>query len=129
MTTMTPMTRITKLQDEYFSMIKKIEEPVVRYAGDIAQRVARFVPERPTFMMSMPRMTEVVDNQLKFRRRMVDEQAMFVHQMIKAMKPVVVRLDAEHERKADHADKATATEARATRTAKKAAPRHTVHAA
>lgn len=124
---MDTMTTITKWQDEYFTMVKKIEEPVVRYTGEVAERVARFVPERPTFMTSMPTMTEVVENGLKFRKRMVDEQATFVHKMMKAMKPVVVRLDTEHEHKAETHTRPVATVA--TKRPTKRTPRRAVHAA
>ena len=90
---MDAMTTMTKWQDQYFTVLKKVEEPVLKVAGEVADRVARYVPERPSFMTSIPTMTEVVDNQLKFRRRLVDEQAAFVHKMMKAMDPVMMKVD------------------------------------
>ncbi len=123
---MDTMTTMTKWQDQYFTMVKKVEEPVLKFAGEMADRVARYVPERPTFLTSMPTMTEVVDNQLKFRRRMVDEQAMFVHKMLKAMKPVVVRLEADHPHTTEHAHVTTAAPKRPVR---KPVARKTVQAA
>lgn len=112
---MDAMTTMTKWQDQYFTVLKKVEEPVLKVAGEVADRVARYVPERPSFMTSIPTMTEVVDNQLKFRRRMVDEQAMFVHKMLKVMKPVVVRLEADHPHTTEHARVATAAPKRTVR--------------
>ncbi len=127
---MDTMTTMTKWQDEYFTIVKRIEEPVLRVAGEVAERVARFVPERPTFMTSMPTMTAVVDNQLKFRRRMVDEQAMFVHKMLKVMKPVVVRIDADHPHTMTAKPAHTMTAKPAPkRTVRKAAPRKVEQAA
>lgn len=124
---MDTMTTMTKWQDQYFTVLKKVEEPMLKVAGEVAERMARYVPERPTFMTSMPTMTEVVDNQLKFRRRMVDEQAMFVHKMLKVMKPVVVRLEADHPHMAEpHTMKATAAPKRPVR---KPVARKTVQAA
>lgn len=125
---MDTMTTMTKWQDEYFTMVKRIEEPVLRVAGEVAERVARFVPERPTFMTSVPTVTSVVDNQLKFRRRMVDEQAMFVHKMLKVMKPVVARIDADHPHTTEHAHTMTAKPA-PKRAVRKATPRKVVQAA
>jgi hypothetical protein len=91
---MDTMMTLKKWQDEYFTMVKRIEEPVVRFVGEQADTVARFVPERPTFMAKLPTMTALVDNQLKFRKRFVDEQAMFVRTMMKAMDPMLTKVDA-----------------------------------
>ena len=38
---------------------------------------------------------ELVDNQLKFRRRVVDEQAAFVRKLMKAMRPALAKLEAK----------------------------------
>jgi hypothetical protein len=85
----TVMTTIKKWQDEYMSMLARVEEPVVKYAEKAADYVADYVPERPhwAFLKEVPTMTELVDNQLKFRKRIVDEQAAFVRKMMKAMTP------------------------------------------
>jgi hypothetical protein len=61
------MMTLKKWQDEYFDFMKKVEEPMVRYAGKVAEPVARYMPERPQFMAPVPKMTEFVDNGLKFR--------------------------------------------------------------
>lgn len=87
------MTTLKKWQDDYFMMMKKVEEPMVRYAGKMAAPMAKYMPERPQFLAPVPMVSEFVDNQLKFRRRFVDEQAAFVHKMMKAMEPVVVKVD------------------------------------
>jgi hypothetical protein len=88
------MTTVRKWQDEYFTAIKRVEEPVVRFTGRMAESMVRYVPERPAFMVGMPTMAEMVDNQLKFRRRMVDEQAVFVRKMVKAMHPALAKFEA-----------------------------------
>ena len=55
--------------------------------------LARYLPERPQFMAQMPAVREVVSEQLTFRRRLVDEQAAFVRKMMKAMEPVLAKVD------------------------------------
>jgi hypothetical protein len=87
------MTTLKKIQDEYFTLARESKS---RWCGSPARwkrLMARFVPERPTFMAKLPTVAELVDNQLKFRRRFVDEQLMFVRKMMKAMDPMVTRLD------------------------------------
>lgn len=90
---MDTMTTLKKWQDDYFDFMKKVEEPMVRYAGKVAEPMARYMPERPQFLAPVPKVTEFVDTGLKFRRRFVDEQATFVHKMMKAMEPVMVKVD------------------------------------
>ena len=91
---MDTMTTLKKWQDEYFTLVQRVEKPVVRFVGERAEAVARFVPERPEFMAALPKMTTLVDTQLKFSKRFVDEQAAFVRSMMKAMHPMMVKLDA-----------------------------------
>jgi hypothetical protein len=86
---METMQTLEKWQDEFLTMMKKVETPVVRFTGERAETMARVLPDRPAFMTHLPSMTELVDNQLKFRRRLVDEQAAFVRRMLKAMQPMV----------------------------------------
>jgi hypothetical protein len=95
MTTM--MTTMKDWQDRYLDLMKKVETPMVRFTGEMADAVARFVPERPRFMSPLPTTTEMVDNGLKFRKRWVDEQMHFVRSMMHAMEPVTMRLDTVHE--------------------------------
>jgi len=91
---MDTMTTLKKWQDEYFTMVQRVEKPVVRFVGERADTVARYVPERPEFMAKLPTMATLVDDQLKFRKRLVDEQAAFVRSLMKAMHPMMVKLDA-----------------------------------
>lgn len=91
----TMMATVEKWEDRYLTQMKEVEEPVLRFAGDMSERVAKFVPERPAFMAEMPKMAEFVESQLKFRKRFVDEQLRFARKLMKAMDPVVARLDAE----------------------------------
>ncbi|MEO8267550.1 MAG: hypothetical protein ABI706_18770 [Ilumatobacteraceae bacterium] len=94
----TVMTTTKQWQDQYLTMMARVEEPIVRYAGKAAGAVASYVPERPqwAFLDQVPTMTELVESQLKFRKRMVDEQAAFVRKFIKAISPATAR----HEPKA-----------------------------
>ncbi len=94
----TVMTTTKQWQDQYLTMMARVEEPIVRYAGKAAEAVADYIPERPqwAFLEQVPTMTELVDSQLKFRRRVVDEQAAFVRKFMKAMNPAT----AKHEPKA-----------------------------
>ena len=91
MTTM--MENVEKFEDRSIDQMKRVEEPVLRFAHDMSERMARFVPERPSFMSEMPMMAEFVENQLKFRKRFVDEQLRFARKMMKAMNPVMVKID------------------------------------
>ena len=93
MTTM--MTTVKKWQDGYLSSMARIEEPIVRVTGRVAGSVADYVPERPqwAFLDEVPTLTEFVDSQLKFRRRVVDHQAAFVRKVMKAMHPALQRLE------------------------------------
>jgi hypothetical protein len=87
------MSNIKEWQDGYFTTVKRVEEPVLKFAGERAETIAKFVPERPSFMAEMPTMQEFVETQLKFRKKFVDEQVAFTRKMIKAMHPVFVKLD------------------------------------
>jgi hypothetical protein len=89
------MTTVKKWEDEYMTIVARIEEPVVRYTGRAAEAVAPYVPDRPgwAFLDQVPTLTELVDNQLKFRKRVVDEQAAFVRKVMKAMHPALVKLE------------------------------------
>lgn len=89
----TMMTTVKKWQDGYVGTVKRVEEPVVKFSGRMAEAMVRFVPERPAFMTGMPKVAEVVDSQLKFRKRMVDEQAAFARKMVKAWHPVLAKFE------------------------------------
>jgi len=94
---MSMMSTVKEWQDGYFTMVKRVEEPIVKFAGERAETIAKFVPERAAFMSPFPPATEFVENQLKFRKRFVDEQAAFARKMMKAMHPVFVKLDGQPE--------------------------------
>lgn len=82
--------------DQYLTFVKRIEAPVVRTTARMATRFAEYVPERPAFLASMPKVHELVDTGITFRKRVVDEQTRFARQMVKAMDPMLVRVDAVH---------------------------------
>ena len=113
----TAMTTIKKWQDDYMTLMARLEEPIVRYTAKAADSVAEYVPKRPTwaFLEEVPTMTELVDSQLKFRRRVVDEQATFIRKLMKAMQPALIKLEAKHVPKAAPAKRAPAKRATAKR--------------
>ena len=87
----TAMTTMKKWQDQYLTLMARIEEPVVMFTGKAAGSVAEYVPEFPhlAFLEQVPTLTEFVDSQLKFRKQVVDEQAAFVRKMVKAVHPLM----------------------------------------
>jgi hypothetical protein len=89
------MTTIKTWQDSYLKLVGRAEEPVVEFTARASKAIADYVPERPdwAFLDAAPTITELVDNQLKFRRRVVDEQAAFVHKLMKAMRRALTRLE------------------------------------
>jgi hypothetical protein len=89
------MMTMKRWQDEYLKLMARIEEPVVRFTEEASEQVAEYVPERPEwkFLAELPTVTEFVESQLKFRRRVVDEQAAFVRRMMKAMQPALEKID------------------------------------
>lgn len=115
----TAMTTTKKWQDQYLAMIARVEEPVVRFTGKMAEAVADYIPERPhwAFLEQVPTMTELVDSQLKFRRRVVDEQAAFVRKLMKALSSATAR----HEPKAPTAKRVVGKASPARRVGVKAA--------
>jgi hypothetical protein len=90
----TAMTTIKKWQDDYLTMLARVEEPVVTYTGKAMEAIADYVPERPqwAFLNQLPTLTEVVDSQLKFRRQVIDEQAALVRKLMKAIDPALTRV-------------------------------------
>ena len=112
MTTM--MQNLQRWQDQYLDVMARWEEPVVRFTGRAADSAARYVPVRPDwpFLAEVPSVTEFVDNQLAFRRRVVDEQAAFARSVMVAMHPVLERLEPKRSAPIAPAVKAPVTEAR-----------------
>lgn len=89
------MMTMKRWQDEYLKLMARLEEPVIRFTEEASEQVAEYVPERPQwkFLAELPTVTEFVESQLKFRRRVVDEQAAFVRRMMKAMHPALAKID------------------------------------
>lgn len=89
------MEKMKDWQDGYFKLVAKVEEPVLKYTEKAADAVSEYVPERPDweFLEDVPTFSEFVDSQLKFRKRLVDEQAAFVRKMMKAMHPALVKME------------------------------------
>jgi hypothetical protein len=89
------MTTLKEWEDRYMDLVERIEEPVLEYTGRVADTVAEYVPERPSWEVldRLPTLTEFVDHQLKFRKRVVDEQAAFVRKLMKAAHPALVKLE------------------------------------
>jgi hypothetical protein len=106
----TAMTTMKKWQDEYLTRMARVEEPVLKVTGKTVEAVAQYIPERPhwAFLDQVPTMTEIIESQLKFRQRVVDEQTVFVRKLMKALSQA----------KASPAPKAHAT----TRDGRKASP-------
>ncbi len=90
---MDTMMTLKKWEDEAFTLAKKVEAPMVRYTGQVAERVAEYVPTRPAFMAEMPKMAEMVEFALKLQTRLVAEQTKFVHSLMKAADPMLAKLD------------------------------------
>lgn len=91
----TMMATVEKWEDQAFTQVKQAEPPVLRFTEDMSERLARFVPERPAFMADLPKLTEVIESQLKFGKKVVDEQFRFTRKMVKAMDPMMTKFDAE----------------------------------
>jgi hypothetical protein len=86
-------------QDQYFTFVKRVEAPVLETTTRVVARLAELLPERPAFLAPMPKahdVREAVGTGFTFRKRMVEEQTMFARRMMKAMEPVVTKLDTVH---------------------------------
>ena len=91
----TVMTSLKQFEDELMKSVERVEKPVLRYLGETAESVAKYVPERPewAFLEKVPSVKELVEFQLKFTKRVVDHQATFVRKAMKAMDPALVRIE------------------------------------
>lgn len=92
---MTIMQTMQEWEDEFVDVVKRLEEPVIRFGGDMAEFVADYTPEQPAwpFVNQLPTVSELVDFQIAFAHRMVDTQAHFAREMVKAWKPVLAKLE------------------------------------
>lgn len=90
----TVMERVEHWEDRSLEQLKELERPILEFTGDMSERTAKFVPERPALLADLPTMSELVESQLRFQKRLVDEQARFTRKLMKAMAPVIDRVDA-----------------------------------
>lgn len=91
------MSTIQDWQEELFELIDRVEEPVVRFVGDIAESLVDYTPERPSwpFLAQLPTLTELIDNQASFYEKLIEQQAAFAHHLVKAAHPVLGKLEAK----------------------------------
>jgi hypothetical protein len=91
------MTTLKEWQDRYMRLAARVEDAAVQSTDRVSETVAEYVPQRPDWALldRVPTMTEFVDNQLKFRKRVVDDQAVFVRKLMKAMHPALVKLEGQ----------------------------------
>lgn len=105
----TVMTTVKEVQDEFFELVDRIQSPFVDFMSDMFESVSDFVPERPAwpFLAQVPTVNEVVENQIDFVTKFVDQQAGFARKMVKAASPVLVKLEAKPVRTVRKPRKAT----------------------
>ena len=92
---MTIMQTMQEWEAELFDVVKRVEDPLVRFGHDMAEFLADYTPEQPEwpFASQLPSVGELVDFQIEFAHRMVDTQATFTREMVKAWKPVIAKLE------------------------------------
>ena len=92
----TMMSTVQEWQDEFFDLVERVQEPFVRLAGDAAESFVD-TPETPAWpsFAQWPTMSEVVENQIAFTTKFIDQQAAFARSMVKALQPVLVRGEAK----------------------------------
>jgi hypothetical protein len=131
---MDTMQTVKQWQDDYFVLAKKVEVPVVQFTARVADAVAQYVPNRPSFMAEMPKFHELVESTLKFRTRLVNDQEHMVRQLVKAMDPVTMKFETtapamSTSKPAAAAAKAATTAATTAATAAKSAAKKTASTA
>jgi hypothetical protein len=92
---MTIMQTMQEWEEEFIDVVKRVEDPLVRFGGDMAEFLADYTPEQPEwpFASQLPSVSELVDFQIEFAHRLVDTQATFAREMVKAWKPVLAKLE------------------------------------
>ena len=127
------MAPLVKLQEEVLEAVSRVEQPVVRFAADTAQAVARRLADMPRFELpryELPRLElprfelpqvdvprpAVLEAQLEFARRFVDGRREFVRELGDAVRPAVVAVRAPQPTK-DVSAKKTAVKKTAAKTA------------
>jgi hypothetical protein len=93
--TTTMMTTMQEWEDEFFDLLDRVEEPMVRFGGELAESMADYAPERPAwpFLGQVPTVSELVDFQIALAHRFVDTQATFARGMVQAWQPVLGKLE------------------------------------
>jgi hypothetical protein len=100
------MASLVKLQEEVLDVVGRVEQPVVRFAADTAQAVARRLADVPRFELprfelpryELPRLElphvdvprpAALEAQLEFARRFVDGRRAFVRELGDAVRPAI----------------------------------------
>jgi hypothetical protein len=89
------LTTLTTWQDELLDLVERVQEPMVRFAGETAESLAEYVPQAPAwpFLAQLPTVSALVENQIAFATKVVDQQAGFARSMVKAAQPVLSVLE------------------------------------
>jgi hypothetical protein len=99
-------------EDRLSELVDQVQEPVLKFSGEIADSVGEYAPERPDWpvLRQLPTVAEVVDFQLAFAHRYVDTQSTFARSLLKVWQPVLGKFEpkAEPTRKPRNATKAAA---------------------
>jgi len=93
MTTM--IDTLKEWEDEFFDFVTRVEEPIVKFSGEMADSFADYAPERPSwpFLAQVPTVSEIVDFNIGMANRWVDTQATFAKALVKAWQPVLGKLE------------------------------------
>lgn len=86
---------VQEWQDEFFDLIERVQEPVVRLTGDAADSLAEYVPEAPAwpFLAQLPTVNDLVEYQIAFTTRFVEHQAAYTRSLVKSLSPVLARTE------------------------------------
>ncbi len=99
---MTPlMQSLVNMEDEVLDLLDRVEEPIVSVVGTVTEAVADYVPERPAwpFLAELPTLAQLVDNGSSFAHKLVTHETDFAKALVKAMHPVLVKIEAKPPRK------------------------------
>jgi hypothetical protein len=83
-------------QDQYFTLVKRVETPLLETTARVVARLVELLPERPAFLAQLPRAHDLraaVDTGVTFRKRVVEEQTLFARRMLKTLEPVIEKVD------------------------------------
>ncbi|MBK9178652.1 MAG: hypothetical protein IPM45_03575 [Acidimicrobiales bacterium] len=99
---MTPlMQSMVNMEEELLDLLDRVEEPIVSVVGTVAEAVADYIPERPAwpFLSELPTLTQLVDNGSSFAHKLVTHETEYAKALVKAMHPVLVKIEAKPARK------------------------------